>query len=128
MPTTRNITNSTLKKPERVKSHFFFLSIETRFLNFYNPLDIPSTIPDISVNGKELFTTMMAETAILDPNVFLAIQKLKQSKKFKLAALTNNFDLPEDDLKEAESMGSQAAVQLRALFDYFIESRLVGLR
>jgi hypothetical protein len=29
------------------------------------------------VDGKELFTTMMAETARLDPNIFLAIQKLK---------------------------------------------------
>jgi hypothetical protein len=45
-----------------------------------------------------------------------------------LAALTNNFDLPEDDLKEAESMGSAAATQLRGLFSHFIESRLVGLR
>jgi hypothetical protein len=38
---------------------------------------VPSNIPDISVNGKELFTTMMAETARLDPHIFLAIQKLK---------------------------------------------------
>ncbi|CAO3614390.1 unnamed protein product [Mucor hiemalis] len=89
---------------------------------------IPSHIPDITVDGKELFTTMMAETARLDPNIFLAIQKLKASGKFTLAALTNNFDLPEDDLKEAESMGAGAAMQLRALFDFFIESRLIGLR
>ncbi len=45
-----------------------------------------------------------------------------------MAALTNNFDLPEDDLKEAEALGSGAADQLRELFDYFIESRLIGLR
>ena len=45
----------------------------------YNPLNtaVPSIIPDITVDGKELFTTMMAETARLDPNIFLAIQKLK---------------------------------------------------
>lgn len=50
------------------------------------------------------------------------------SGKFTIAALTNNFDLPEDDLKEAEAMGASAADKLRALFDYFIESRLIGLR
>ncbi len=38
---------------------------------------VPSHIPDVSVDGKELFTTMMAETSKLDPHVFLAIQKLK---------------------------------------------------
>lgn len=42
--------------------------------------------------------------------------------------MTNNFDLPEDDLKEAEAMGASAADKLRALFDHFIESRLIGLR
>lgn len=99
------------------------------------------------MDGKELFTTMMAETARLDPHIFLAIEKLKGKKsgidaitfqltfssnvasgKFTIAALTNNFDLPEDDLKEAEAMGASAANKLRALFDYFIESRLIGLR
>lgn len=50
------------------------------------------------------------------------------SGKYTIAALTNNFDLPEDDLKEAEAMGASAANKLRALFDYFIESRLIGLR
>ncbi|KAG2212619.1 hypothetical protein INT47_000595 [Mucor saturninus] len=90
--------------------------------------DAPDNIPDISVDGKELFATMMSETARLDEHIFLAIQKLKESGKFKLAALTNNFDLPEDDLKEAEAMGASAAAELRKLFDYFIESRLIGLR
>jgi hypothetical protein len=50
------------------------------------------------------------------------------SGRFVLSALTNNFDLPEDDLKEAEAMGASAADQLRAIFDHFIESRLIGLR
>lgn len=51
-----------------------------------------------------------------------------ESGKFVLAALTNNFDLPEDDLKEAEAMGASAGIELRKLFDFFIESRLIGLR
>ncbi|KAI8097906.1 HAD-like domain-containing protein [Gilbertella persicaria] len=89
---------------------------------------VPGMIPDITIDGKALFTTMMAETARIDPHVFLALEKLKASGKFILAALTNNFELPEDDLKEAEAMGSAAADKLRSMFDYFIESRLVGLR
>ncbi|KAI8889903.1 epoxide hydrolase N-termina [Backusella circina FSU 941] len=89
---------------------------------------IPDVIPDVKIDGKELFTTMMAETSRLDPHIFKAIQNLKASNQFTLAALTNNFDLPEDDLKEAEAMGASAAGQLRQLFNHFIESRLIGLR
>lgn len=40
-------------------------------------IDAPDNIPDISVDGKELFATMMSETARLDEHIFLAIQKLK---------------------------------------------------
>ncbi|KAI7905564.1 HAD-like protein [Cokeromyces recurvatus] len=89
-------------------------------------LDI--VLENVKIDGKELFTTMMAETAKLDPHIYLAIQKLKASGKFKLVALTNNFDLPEDDLQEAEAMGASATIKLRDLFDYFLESRLIGLR
>jgi hypothetical protein len=71
---------------------------------------------------------MMAETARLDPHIFLAIKKLRASGKFKLAALTNNFNLPEDDIKEAEALGSGATKVLHQIFDYFLESRLIGLR
>lgn len=90
---------------------------------------------------------MMLETARIDPYIYSALQCLKgttkkrkyrwkdddnfpnlESGKYTLAALTNNFELPEDDLQEAEAMGASAAIELRAIFDYFIESRLVGLR
>ncbi|KAI8359790.1 HAD-like domain-containing protein [Blakeslea trispora] len=90
--------------------------------------DIPETIPDVKINGKALFTMMMAETANIDPYIFHAIEKLKASGQFVLAALTNNFDLPDDDIKEAEEMGSAAAEKLRSLFDFFFESRVMGLR
>ncbi|KAI8967033.1 HAD-like domain-containing protein [Mycotypha africana] len=89
---------------------------------------VPETIPDVLVDGKALFITMMSETAKLDPHIYTAIQKLKASNHFKLAALTNNFELPEDDLREAEALGASATEKLRNLFDYFIESRLIGLR
>ncbi|KAG1217379.1 hypothetical protein G6F35_009212 [Rhizopus arrhizus] len=71
---------------------------------------------------------MMAEGARIDPFIYSALERLKASGLYTLAALTNNFELPEDDLREAEAMGAAAALKLRKLFDYFIESRLVGLR
>ncbi|CAO3668238.1 unnamed protein product [Rhizopus stolonifer] len=87
---------------------------------------VPENIPDVIVDGKVLFKTMMAESVRMDPFIFPALELLKASGKYTLAALTNNFDLPRD--KEAEEMGGAAAAKLRHLFDHFIESRLVGLR
>ncbi|KAG1462647.1 hypothetical protein G6F46_006259 [Rhizopus delemar] len=89
---------------------------------------VPRSIPDVSVDGEILFKTMMAEGARIDPFIYSALERLKASGLYTLAALTNNFELPEDDLREAEAMGAAAALKLRKLFDYFIESRLVGLR
>ncbi|OBZ88249.1 Acyl-CoA dehydrogenase family member 10 [Choanephora cucurbitarum] len=89
---------------------------------------IPQVIPDVTIDGKALFATMMGETATIDPYVFHALERLKASGRFILAALTNNFNLPEDDLQEAEAMGAGAAEKLKSLFDYFFESRVIGLR
>lgn len=52
---------------------------------------VPSIIPDVTIDGKELFTTMMAETARLDPNVFLAIQKLKGILYTKESTVSNDY-------------------------------------
>jgi hypothetical protein len=45
-----------------------------------------------------------------------------------VAALTNNFEYPEDDLKEIEALGGKLPEELRSQFDEFVESRVVGLR
>ncbi|KAH8549106.1 HAD-like domain-containing protein [Umbelopsis sp. PMI_123] len=87
-----------------------------------------SFIPDVKVDGKELFHTMMRETSVVDDRVFYAIKQLKASGKFKVAALTNNFEYPEDDLKEIEALGGKLPEELRSQFDEFVESRVVGLR
>jgi hypothetical protein len=50
------------------------------------------------------------------------------SGKFKVAALTNNFEYPDNDLAEVEALGGKLPDELRLLFDEFIESRVVGLR
>jgi len=41
---------------------------------------------------------MMAEASQIDPVVFSSLQKLRAGNRFKLAALTNNFFLPKDDV------------------------------
>ncbi|KAI8336999.1 HAD-like domain-containing protein [Chlamydoabsidia padenii] len=89
---------------------------------------IPSTIPDIMVDGQKLFHAMMAETTRVDPHIAFAIQQLRKSGKFKVAALTNNYDMPESDQQEMNALGGASPKGLKESFDHFIESRLVGLR
>jgi len=67
---------------------------------------------------------MMAEASQIDPVVFSALQKLRASNRFKLAALTNNFFLPE----EYASLLGDTPEKLKNIFDEFIESSVVGLR
>ncbi|KAI8085205.1 HAD-like domain-containing protein [Halteromyces radiatus] len=85
-------------------------------------------IPDISVNGQELFHTMMAEAKQIDPYIFQAIQQLKKSKRFILAALTNNFEVPKSDQQELQALGDGPPKILRNSFDHYVESTVVGLR
>ncbi|ORZ01356.1 HAD-like domain-containing protein [Syncephalastrum racemosum] len=89
---------------------------------------VPEHIPEVTVDGKELFRIMMQETKRVDPHVLAAIEKIKASGRFTVAALTNNFEMPEDDLEEVEALGGQKPERLMLQFDHYIESRLVGLR
>lgn len=50
------------------------------------------------------------------------------SGRFLVAALTNNFQLPDDDPREVELLGGKPPAHLVSLFDEFIESSVVGLR
>ncbi|CAG8522895.1 5531_t:CDS:2 [Paraglomus brasilianum] len=76
------------------------------------------------IDGKELFRAMMAEASRIDPVVFSSLQKLRAGNRFKLAALTNNFFLPKDDV----SLVGNIPEKLKNIFDEFIESSVVGLR
>ncbi|KAI8143815.1 HAD-like domain-containing protein [Fennellomyces sp. T-0311] len=81
---------------------------------------VPDVIPDVKVDGKALWTKMMDETDNVDQKVFHAIQKLKESGRFKVAALTNNSETAQDQHKTSDT--------LRETFDFFVESKVVGLR
>jgi FMN phosphatase YigB (HAD superfamily) len=107
-------------------------------------LELVHSRNQFSINGKELFIDMMKESTKLDPLVVHAIQKLKASARFKLAALTNNFQLPSSqpskDSNGATSdgtsrndddelgIGTPPIEFLKSLFDFYIESAVVGLR
>ncbi|GBC07006.1 hypothetical protein RclHR1_00720015 [Rhizophagus clarus] len=89
--------------------------------------NVPSLPDIITIDGKELFRTMMSETAKIDPIVFNAIKKLR-AKKLKTAALTNNFQLPIQDQEEIEILGGSPPTDFKKLFDEYIESSVIGLR
>ncbi|KAF9904211.1 hypothetical protein BX616_001374 [Lobosporangium transversale] len=106
------------------------------------------------INGRELFHQMMRKTAAAVPSMVQAIVALRQVG-YKLAALTNNFDFPLDERGQREqelilkvtgqpimatstststgteaTRGSMVMAQghLKTLFDYYIESTVLGLR
>jgi FMN phosphatase YigB (HAD superfamily) len=89
----------------------------------------------------QLFGIMMKQSTILDKNVVNAIKKLRESGKFKLAALTNNFSPPQTVgggasgkkapslEEELEHLGlGKGTKVVRELFDHYIESAVVGMR
>ncbi|KAI8890326.1 epoxide hydrolase N-termina [Backusella circina FSU 941] len=90
--------------------------------------DVPKVIPDVIVNGKELFKVMIGESNRVDKDVLRVIENLRASKKFTIAALTNSYELPKNNPKEMEEMGMGVVAGLRHLFDYFIESQVAGMR
>ncbi|KDN40261.1 epoxide hydrolase N-termina [Tilletiaria anomala UBC 951] len=104
-------------------------------------IDVPSLPDSIRVDGRELFGIMMQESLNPDRNVLTAVRRLKQSGKFRIAALTNNFSAPkttdprpqkgkERSLEEELAfigMGEKGK-DLKAEFDMYIESAIVGMR
>ncbi|KAF9115218.1 hypothetical protein BGX27_008583 [Mortierella sp. AM989] len=101
------------------------------------------------VNGRELFHKMMGKAAIVVPIMVHAIAALREAG-YIVAALTNNFNYPSDEkgLREQDlilkaetlsqsqfpsSLSKNGALvmgqdQLKAFFDHYIESAILGLR
>jgi hypothetical protein len=85
---------------------------------------------------------MMKPSTQVDKIVARAIRRLRESGKFKLAALTNNFAPPtviKGSGKQGEKVPSleeeldhlglgHGTERLRKLFDHYIESAVVGMR
>ncbi|KAJ3163973.1 hypothetical protein HDU88_006142 [Geranomyces variabilis] len=80
-------------------------------------------IPPVPIDGKELFTAMMVEAMKPNDLVLDAVRKLKACGKFKVAALTNNFQF-----EDSSEFGKPPAQVMELFGDDYIESSLVGLR
>lgn len=80
------------------------------------------TIPPLpQVDAEWLFWEMMRASRALDPWMWPALQKLKASGKYIIAALSNTIIFP-------EGHEYNDANEVRSIFDLFISSAHVGLR
>ncbi|GAA95385.1 uncharacterized protein L969DRAFT_15145 [Mixia osmundae IAM 14324] len=87
--------------------------------------DIPSLPTELDVDGQDLFIVyMLGEASKMDPIVVNAIRRLRQSKKYIVAALSNSFEAPKST--NASQVGPPP--ELRALFDDYVDSWVVGMR
>jgi FMN phosphatase YigB (HAD superfamily) len=84
---------------------------------------LPSTLPPVpKIDGEKLFWTMMSMARTHDPWVYPALQKLKASGRYILAALSNTVIYPPGHPL------SNAHDELRTIFDMFISSAHIGMR
>ncbi|GKT90519.1 putative haloacid dehalogenase-like hydrolase [Colletotrichum tofieldiae] len=90
-----------------------------------NP-SLPEQVPPLpAIDGEYLFNTMMTNSIPPDPWMFPALNKLKESGKYILAALSNTVIFPEGHRLWRKDFLDDP---VRSLFDVFISSAHVGLR
>ncbi|KAJ6256587.1 hypothetical protein Dda_8452 [Drechslerella dactyloides] len=73
------------------------------------------------IDAKWLFWEMMRVSREIDPHMLNAIQKLRETRKYTLGALTNNYVFPEGHPYRDDR-------DIKALFDVYISSAEVGMR
>lgn len=98
----------------------------------------PSLPPIPSINGEQLFWSMMSAARHPDPYVFPALERLsKQKPRFILGALSNTVIIPPDhpwnkqaaQSSPAATQSSNAFIYNRhSLFDVYVASAEVGMR
>lgn len=87
---------------------------------------LEDTVPPLpKVDGEWLFNQMISISLNHDPWMFPALQKLRDSNKYILAALSNTIVFPPGHKWHQPDFFSGP---LRGLFDVFISSAHVGLR
>lgn len=90
-----------------------------------NP-DLPREIPPLpSIDGEKLFNTMMVNSIPPDPWMFPALQRLKASGRYILAALSNTVIFPRGHALWKDDFLDDP---VRRIFDVFVSSAHVGLR
>ncbi|KAI0913919.1 HAD-like domain-containing protein [Ustulina deusta] len=87
---------------------------------------IPREVPPVpSMDGRWLFNDMMTVSMAPDPWMYPALQRLKASGRFILAAMSNTVIFPSGHPLHREDF---YADPIRCLFDVFVSSAHVGLR
>lgn len=87
---------------------------------------LPKEVPPIPlIDAEWLFNDMMASARQPDPWMFPALQNLKASGKYILAALSNTVIFPPDHELHRPDIPDDP---VRSLFDVFISSAHVGMR
>ncbi|GAP84522.1 putative microsomal epoxide hydrolase [Rosellinia necatrix] len=88
--------------------------------------DMPQEVPPVpKMDGRWLFNDMMRVSTAPDPWMYPALQRLKASGRFILAAMSNTVIFPKDHPLYREDF---YADPIRSLFDVFVSSAHVGLR
>lgn len=88
--------------------------------------EMPEAAPRLpEIDGEFLFNEMMTESSHLDPWMFPALQNLRSSGKYILAALSNTVAFPKG---HKLFLGKASTDPLRSLFDVFVSSAHIGLR
>jgi len=80
----------------------------------------PPLPKSLNIDGREMWSTMMAESTRADPIMVEAIRRLRNDGRYKVVALTNNW--------VTNSSSGPDASYLITLFDAYFESSVVGLR
>ncbi|EIM90196.1 HAD-like protein [Stereum hirsutum FP-91666 SS1] len=112
-------------------------------------IDCPTLPKSLNIDGRELFGKMMRESTTYDECVLEAIRRIRETGKYRIIALTNNFsktdtsilgDHPppgkyggikvtlESELKFLGWTNGAVPPGLRALFDDFVDSSEIGMR
>ncbi|PQE11049.1 hypothetical protein CJF31_00000801 [Rutstroemia sp. NJR-2017a BVV2] len=99
----------------------------TFWADFYNSVQakhsLPAEVPPVpQIDGEKLFWSMMDNSRALDPWMYPCLQKLKASKKYILAGLSNTVIFP------PEYPHSKPHPFIAEIFDVFISSAHVHLR
>ncbi|KAI0974208.1 HAD-like domain-containing protein [Xylaria arbuscula] len=87
---------------------------------------IPPKAPPVpNIDGRWLFNDMMSASTAPDPWMYPALQRLKASGRFILAAMSNTVIFPNGHALYREDF---YADPIRNIFDVFVSSAHVGLR
>jgi microsomal epoxide hydrolase len=84
----------------------------------------PPPVPPI--DAEKLFVAMMSRAQQPDAHMYAALQRLRASGQFKLAALSNNVIFPDGHVLACS--GAAEEEEMRNMFDLFVGSAQVGMR